>query len=633
MCGIIAFIDLSKNITLQELDIATDAMALRGPDARGSLILENENYNIGFGHRRLSILDLDKRSNQPFKTDRLTIVFNGEIYNFKDIKSELKDLDYQFKTTSDTEVILQAYTEWGESFVEKFKGMFSFFIYDQEKEEVIIVRDRLGVKPLYIYKDDTKIIVSSQVNTIQLLLSESLSIDEAAVHGFFSLGYVPGEHSVFSQVKKFKPGTLNRINLVHGINITEKNYWNINDIKKLELSENQKVETLKNLLTDAIKLRLISDVKVGSFLSGGLDSSYVTKILNDNSKDLNSFTIGFKEKFDEAPHAKKVAEYIGTQHHTKYLEAKDVNEILKNFANYFDEPFSDDAAIPMLFLSMMSKEEVKVVISSDGGDEVFAGYSRYLKSLKVNKFLSKIPFMIRFFIKAFASLLFQLLPKRNKISNALWRIKKIVDKDKQQQLAKILLYGDMIPDPELKKILDSSITSKDFQHNYFNGKKKLSPTKQLLFIDIGERLVNQMLVKVDKTTMGASVEGREPLLDYRLFEFMVSCDDSDLIKEKQTKHIFRKLIFEEFGNKELLNKPKMGFNTPIYDWLRFSFSEYVENEFKSINKYKIPYLKEVELLSLWDEFKNGKTYYQSLIWRSLIWIQWYKKYKLNNNEL
>ena len=630
MCGIVSFIDFTNSITLANLDEASDAMVLRGPDARGSLLIKEVEFTIGFGHRRLAILDLDARSNQPFKIDNLVIVFNGEIYNFKEIKSELEKKGYQFTTESDTEVILQSYVEWGDECVKKFVGMFAFVIYDRDKQSLFIVRDRIGVKPLYYYLTSEKLIIASEIKAIIPLLNEKLTIDESSLLGFFSLGHVPGQKSIFKGIQKLVPGSLLKVDLNQRLQVSEKVYWKLNEGEAKRAASEDKINDLSLLLEDAIKLRLIADVEVGSFLSGGLDSSYVTKILQENSIEgkLKSFTIGFNEKFDEAPHAKIVADYIGTQHISHYLESSDVDEIIFNYATYFDEPFSDDAAIPMLFLSRKAKEDVKVVISSDGGDEVFAGYSRYTNALGVFEKLSKVPYPLLYLAKFLAKALFRLLPKRSKFSNSLWRFSHIVNHDQQVLLSNILLYGDMIPTPEMEKVLDKDLLKKGFQHNYFDVKKGLSPLKQILSIDISEKLVNQMLVKVDKSTMGASIEGREPLLDHRLFEFIAFLNDEDLIKNGVTKSIFREVIHKKFINTNILNKPKMGFNTPIYDWLRFSFPNFVEEQFASVDSLSIPYLDQNELLQVWNSFKEGKFYYQSLIWRFLIYILWYKKYCL-----
>lgn len=628
MCGIIAFVDLEKKISKTELDLATDTMILRGPDARGTLLVEESNYNIGLGHRRLAILDLDERSNQPFIFEHFSMVYNGEVYNFEEIKGELTQLGHNFKTTSDTEVILKAYLEWGEDCFHKFIGMFAFCIYDSIKKEFVIVRDRLGVKPLYIFNDAQKVIIASELKAILPLLSTLPSIDESSLLGFFSLGYVPGEASIFKDIKKVKPGLIIKIDFSEEVKINQKEFWNINKLSTNDIEGNNKHRALSGLLEDSIRLRAIADVEVGSYLSGGLDSSYVTKVLNDlqSKSQIKSFTIGFNASFDEAPHAKKVADFIGTDHYSYYLNPKDVEDIIHDYATYFDEPFSDDAAIPLLFLSRKAKQEVKVAISSDGGDEVFAGYSRYLKVLKINEVLNRYPKPLLLFFKKLSKFLLPILPKHFKISTYIFRLSKCIDKDQNIQLANLLFHADSVPEPQLKRILTSDLFNFSVKDNYFKTSKGLTPLKQLLAIDIGERLVNQMLVKVDKSTMGASLEGREPLLDHRLFEIMTHLDDDDLISGKTTKYIFRKIIRDKFKDSDILNKPKMGFSTPLYNWLKEYYSTFVEEQFKSVESLSIPHLKQNELLAIWNEFKNGKVYYQNLIWRSLVYILWYKKY-------
>ena len=601
-------------------------MILRGPDAGGVMFFEKEKYNVGLGHRRLAILDLDPRSNQPYEDNNHIIVFNGEIYNFNDIKKELESFGHTFKTTSDTEVIIKGYQQWGDACFEKLIGMFAICIYDIENNSISLVRDRVGVKPLFFLKDEKHIAFSSESRAINFLFDNKLEISKSALLGYFSLGYVPAEDSIFSGIIKIKPGTITRINL-DSFELETKEFWNITDYLSDNKLEEKDISDLENLITDSIKLRQVSDVKLGSFLSGGLDSSYVTKVIQDNvePEKINSFTVGFKENYDEAPHAKKVADYIGTNHHTYYINPNDIKSIIENFPLYFDEPYSDEAAIPMIYLSEMSKKNVKAVISSDGGDELFAGYPRYKNALKYNRLLSKIPHPILNLVKISASILEPLIPSKGKNKNFLWRLKNIINSDKKIQLSNILYFGDRIPAPVLKSVLTKELLKSKINHNYyFKTTKEISPVKHILCIDFKERLVNQMLVKVDKSTMAASIEGREPLLDHRLFEFMFSKNDDAFIKDGVQKSLFREIIHRKFSDKEILNKPKLCFNTPIKKWLKEDFSEFVDNQFKSINDLKIPYLKGDQILQFWEDYKKGKVHYQNLLWRILIYVLWYK---------
>ena len=275
------------------------------------------------------------------------------------------------------------------------------------------------------------------------------------------------------------------------------------------------------------------------------------------------------------------------------------------------------------------QKKIKVVVSSDGGDELFAGYSRYKNALKYDGLLSKIPNSILKLVKTFAAIIEPLIFFKGKHKNFLWRLKNIINSDKKTQLSNILYFGDRIPEPELKEVLTSELLESEINHNYcFNSSSQTSPLKQILCIDFKENLVNQMLVKVDKSTMGASIEGREPLLDHRLFEFMFSKNDDAFIKNGKQKSLFRDIIHRKFNDKEILNKPKMGFNTPIYKWLREDFSNFTELQLQSIDALKIPFLKGKKILEFWNEYKKGKVYYQNLLWRILIYILWYKRHIL-----
>lgn len=630
MCGILGLIDREKNITKNIFNKANDSMLLRGPDAGDIIFLENEMYNLGLGHRRLAILDLDKRSNQPFHDNNYILTYNGEVYNFLSIKEELEAKGHLFRTTSDTEVIIKAYQEWGDTCFEKLIGMFAICIYDKNENELTLVRDRVGVKPLYFYNDKNSVAFSSESRAINLLFNNQLQINKSALHSYFSLGFISGEESIFQGIKKLKPGTITKVNIDNN-KIKTKTYWNLEDYLDNENLSDNNIKELENLVTDAIEYRQVSDVKVGSFLSGGLDSSYVTKIMQENSGSdrLNSFTVGFEAKFDEAPHAQKVADYIGTKHHTHYIKPNDVKKIIENYPFYFDEPFSDDAIIPMLYLAEVAKKSVKVVVSSDGGDELFAGYSRYKNALKYDGLLSKIPNSILKLVKIFAAIIEPLIFFKGKYKNFLWRLKNIINSDKKTQLSNILYFGDRIPEPELKEVLTRELLESKINHNYcFNSSSQTSPLKQILCIDFKENLVNQMLVKVDKSTMGASIEGREPLLDHRLFEFMFSKNDDAFIKNGEQKSLFRDIIHRKFNDKEILNKPKMGFNTPIYRWLREDFSNFTELQLQSIDDLKIPFLNGKKILEFWNDYKKGKVYYQNLLWRILIYVLWYKRHIL-----
>jgi asparagine synthase (glutamine-hydrolysing) len=633
MCGLIGFIDYKKKINPERFDDSIDKMHLRGPDARGARIHQADKYNVGLGHRRLSIIDLDQRANQPFYDEDLGIIFNGEIYNYKSLKDELLKLGIQFSTTSDTEVILKAYRQWGLDCVEKFLGMFAIGIYDVGKSKVVLLRDRLGVKPLYFYQDDQTMVFSSDAVSINYLLDNTLALDKRAIHGFFSLGFVPALHSIFEGIQKVKPGAYLEIDL-NSKKTKQTQYWDLKEhISDLTYKSEDK-KKLKTLLEDAVRLRLVSDVKVGSFLSGGLDSSYITKLLSDHSEQqLSSFTVGFHEDFDEAPHAKEVAELIGTAHTTYYLQPHDISDILLKYSNFFNEPFADNTCIPMLYLSQNSKNKVKVVVSSDGGDELFAGYYEYFTFLRYNRRLKKVPGVLRSTIKTIIRVLYTFCPNTSQLKSKLWKLKHIFDANSSRQLQNLLQFGSRISHPVLKEVVDGNVLKQKFNYGpKLNNLNTSSDLKKMLYTDITESLVNKMLVKVDKSTMGASIEGREPLLDHRLFEFMFSYHEDNFIKNGTTKYRFREIINDEFEANNLLNKPKKSFETPLLKWLKEYYSDYIESELKSINKLKIPYLSQDNLLKLWKAYHDIMNNQRELIWRAIVFIQWYKVHILQLSE-
>ena len=324
-----------------------------------------------------------------------------------------------------------------------------------------------------------------------------------------------------------------------------------------------------------------------------------------------------------------MAKLIGTEHSTYYLKAKDISEILLNYALYFNEPFADNTAIPMLYLSQNSKKQVKVVVSSDGGDELFAGYYQYLKFLKHNNSLKRIPKLLRLIIKPILKLMYTITPQNYNLKSLLWKLKNIINTNSNIQLYNLLFFGSRISYPILKKVIEKEILKQNFDNSLdFETLNNTSDLKKMLYADINETLVNKMLVKVDKSTMGASIEAREPLLDHRLFEYMFSFSEKNFINNRVTKYQFREVINEEFKNNKLLQKSKKSFETPLLKWLKQNYSEYVEEELNSIYNLKIPYLNQANLLKLWESYDKIQSNKKELIWRSLVFIQWYKTHIL-----
>ncbi len=390
MCGIVGF--NSKNSDV--LNKMLKSINHRGPDDSG--VYEDEQLSLG--HVRLSILDLSALGHQPMIFEHLRMVYNGEVYNFKEIREELRALDYSFVSDTDSEVILKAYHKWGIKAVDKFIGMFAIAIYDINSSDLVLIRDRVGVKPLYYYFDGKSFVFASELKPI-MEYKDNLTISKDALHDFFQFGYISSNLSIFENCYKVPAGNYLTFN-TNMLSLEIKEYWSVLPFfekPKFNKSEKELVDELEKLLIDSFKYRMVSDVPVGVFLSGGVDSSVVAAILQKHYGNIHTFTIGFHEaKYNEATFAKEVAEHLGTTHSEKFLAVEEAKEILKKFVDIYDEPFGDSSAIPTTLVSQMAKDAgVKVVLSADGGDEVFCGYERYWTVDEIGKKIFKIPKVIR----------------------------------------------------------------------------------------------------------------------------------------------------------------------------------------------------------------------------------------------
>jgi asparagine synthase (glutamine-hydrolysing) len=582
MCGIYL-----TNIPFKEEEIKTklDKIKYRGPDFTGFL----KQGSISLGHLRLSILDLDSRSNQPYSYKHLTIVYNGEIYNFKDIKLVLQALGYSFETNSDTEVLIKGYDAWGDKVLDKLNGMFAFAIYDTEKQEVFCARDRLGVKPFYYYWKDGEFEICSQ---LQPLINSSSKISTDAVSIYLSCGYVPSPYSILENVSKLQPGSILCIDLKTKSKCIKK-YWDLEMVKTLDITYEEAKEKLEALLKDAVKIRLQSDVPLGTFLSGGIDSAIVTAIASEISEQkIKTFTIGFDDpKFDESKVAEQFSAILGTEHTTTICKIEDVLELIPKLIEVYDEPFADSSALPSLLLNKITKQHVTVALSGDGGDESFIGYS-YFQSILKFKRLEKIPFSLRILISYFLS-------KRNKFKDIL------LCKNENDFIERIFVN---------KKL--NIKTSNWFEEHYSNY-KILSNTsiQEAADLNIKLWLENDSNVKVDRASMAYSVEVRSPLLDYRIIEFARKLPISYRFNEGNTK-IILKDILSNYIPKEDFNQPKSGFSIPLNKWIENDLKNEID---KNITLVNFKNIKGFDLF--YKELSLGKN---QMKWRLFILSKWMK---------
>lgn len=548
MCGIAGFNFKNKEL----IGRMNDTQIHRGPDEEGIYTDDS----VSLGHRRLAIIDLSEQAGQPMQYKHFVIVFNGEIYNYLEIRSELKLLNHHFDTNSDTEVILHAYEEWGTDCLHHFNGMWAFCIYDNKKQQLFLARDRFGIKPLYYYSDNEQFIFASQIKAIQCH-QINLTLNTSALNQYFYQKYIGPGKSIFNEIKKLDESHYLIYNLKTRI-LIPKRYYNIeNEIKKAEkLSFQDKSAAIYKIIEDAIEKRLIADVPVGSFLSGGIDSSVISSIIAKKHPKYKVFSIGFKEKtFNELEFAKKVAQQIDVEHHYQTLSVDE--ELIFEIVNQLDEPFGDASILPTSLLSKITREKVTVSLSGDAGDELFGGYDTYL-AYKLARFF---PGFIVHIIKP----LIRFFPASDKNLHISFKMKKFIqDWDKNKQI-RHLNWMAQTTSKLRKQLLNVNYIS---TNTLFETKKENS----LLAIqlnDLHNYLSNDILRKVDIASMLYSLETRIPFLDYRLVPLVLSLSENQKIKGLTTKYFLKKLA-KNLIPSEIIKRKKAGFAVPLSLWFKKS---------------------------------------------------------------
>jgi asparagine synthase (glutamine-hydrolysing) len=605
MCGIVGFNFKNQNL----LENMKDAIKHRGPDDNGSFY----DNNISLGHVRLSILDLSDAGHQPMQFENLVMVYNGEVYNFEEIKQELIKYGYTFGSNSDSEVILKAYHKWGIKAVDKFRGMFSIAIFDKEKNKIILIRDRVGVKPLYYYFNGDKFIFASELRAIKEY--KKFDIDTISLSYFFEYGYIGEDKSIFKGVKKLLPAHYLEFNIKNkSLKISK--YWDIQNYFSIsKKDENEIIDELEKILIDSIKYRMKSDVSVGVFLSGGIDSSLVASVLQKHYGDIHTFTIGFKEKkYDESGFAKKVAQHIGSKHIEYILDINKTKNILEKFVDIYDEPFGDSSAIPTYLVSQVAKQHgVKVVLSADGGDEIFCGYSRYFKSYNIIKKLQYVPLKKTLYNSIeFSKNILLKLPLSN-IKPRLELLQNLLIKNSWDEVYTFLIskYQKDIQDLNLNSIKSNE---------YFSIDKKFHIMQKMMLWDFYNYLPNDILTKVDRATMANSIEGREPLLDNKLLEYSATIPFEYKYKNNENKYILKKVL-ERYLPKEMIYRRKMGFAIPMLEWFKGDLIKLFEFYFVEDDIINMNYPRK-----LLKDLKDGKYVNINKLWYILVYKMWKEKY-------
>lgn len=637
MCGISGFVDYNKTSDKSILEKMTRILAHRGPDGEGYGLYETELCVIGLGHRRLSIIDLSEGGKQPKTLDELHITFNGEIYNYVEIKNELAVLGHHFESHSDTEVVLHAYKEWGADALQKFIGMFTFVIYDKAAQQLFACRDRAGVKPFFYYEKEGLFLFGSELKALLQHPKFVKEINIDAVGAYMQLGVVPTPHCIFNNAFKLKPGHFLKLDIKSNTLIT-KQYWNVYDAYNkptLNIELPEAITETEKILTRAFNYRMVSDVPVGVFLSGGFDSSCVTALLQkDRIEKIKTFTIGMPDAgLNEAPYAKDIANYLGTDHTEVYCTQKEALEIIPTLSFFYDEPFADSSAIPTMLVSKIAREKVTVALSADAGDEIFAGYGKYDHMLNYGKKLKSIPSTIR---NVAAGIMQAIPPNSIPIFN-----KKYLFESRYEKLKGLL------NNPSDKNILNSiSIAINDntitrlFKkttvnlHTGFDSEELLASNYNTLAytmaVDYQTYLLDDILQKVDRATMSASLEGREPFLDHHIIEWAAQLPMEFKYNNRNKKFILKEIV-HKYLPKEMMDRPKMGFGIPLANWLQNDLKKYVNQYFDKDFVTKQNIFDVLEIQRIKKAFYEDKTERADIIWYILMFQLWYDRW-MNNNE-
>ena len=628
MCGITGFCDFNRKLTKDDLHRSNETLHHRGPDSGSIALFETDNANIGFGHRRLSIMDVSSNGNQPMYSDdeSVVIILNGEIYNFKEIREELRAAGHSFHSDSDTEVVLKAYQQYGIGSVSKFIGMFAYSIYDRKKQELYLLRDRVGVKPLYYFNKNGYLLFGSELKALCAYPGFVKEINSQAVTLFFKYGYIRAPHTIFKDTYKIQPGHYIKIDLVRK-NVEQHKYWDVVDYynqPKLKISETEALEETERLFESAFQYRMVSDVPVGVFLSGGYDSSLVASILQKNStQKIKTFTIGFNEKrWDEAPFAKQIAAHIGTDHHEYYCTSKEAQDIFPQLADIYDEPFGDSSGIPTTLVSQFARKQVTVSLSADGGDEIFAGYVKYHHLVKINNYIHKTPKVILDTAKLLSNASIRVIPALKKV-HKVQRVAEMLNKYEKEGISDI--YNRHFNHREIAGLLNHYDEKIGLLDDISVLNSDNNSVDQFLYHDYRTYMVDDILTKVDRATMSVALEGREPLLDHRIIEFVSRLPAEFKYRNGETKYLLKKIV-HKYIPREIMDRPKAGFTFPVNEWFTTDLKEqlmYYVNE-EQLKKHDFVNVKKA--MAIREAFLAGDERQNIPIWLLLMFQMWWNKW-------
>ncbi len=653
MCGIAGFWDSTHHFRADDagavLRRMTDAIRHRGPDDEG--FFQDAAAGIALGHRRLSVIDLSPEGHQPMvsASGRFVIVYNGEVYNHRALRQELVKLGAAFRGHSDTEVILAAIEQWGlDEALKRFIGMFAFVLWDRRERALSLVRDRLGIKPLYYGWVGTRLVFASELKAVTAMPGFDNAIDRDALCLLLRHDYIAAPHSIYEGVRKLQPGTV--LTLAASdmpkaptdeslLAANTRTFWSARDVAiagmadRLHQSDAEAVDELDRLLRDAVALRMEADVPLGAFLSGGIDSSLVVALMQAQSpRPVQTFSIGFREKgFDEAVHARAVAKHLGTDHHELYVTAQDALDVVPQLPGMFDEPFSDSSQIPTFLVAQMARRNVTVSLSGDGGDELFGGYRRYFAGRRIERSLGRVPIALQRgaarslsrhpgFYESMLAGVNACLPSGKKMRRprakvaVLARMLEAGSADERYRLmmshhrnpADVVLHGN---EPSLQ--IGNPVVASDTD----------ALIERMMFNDLVTYLPGDILAKVDRASMAVSLEARVPLLDHRVVEFSWRVPIEQKVRDGKGKWLLRQVLYR-YAPESLMERPKQGFGVPIGAWLRGPLRDWAETLLDERRLREQGYFEPGPVRQLLDRHLAGRADEGPRLWDVLMFQAW-----------
>ena len=638
MCGIAGLIELNGAAPVADLEAMGRAMAEtlahRGPDDRG--VWTDGEDGIALAHTRLAIIDLTAAGAQPMVSScgRYVLSYNGEVYNAGELRVELEGAGRKFRGRSDTEVIVEGCAEWGaDKTVKRLIGMFVFALWDRIEKRLFLVRDRLGIKPLYWGHHKGRFLFASELKAFASLPGWRGEIDRDALAAYMRLSYVPAPQCIYRGIYKLEPGSLLELARQREPKISR--YWSLDDVAAqardapLELSEDEACDALEELLGDAVRRRMVSDVPLGAFLSGGIDSSTIIALMQaQNLNPVRSFSIGFHENdYNEAVHAKKVAAHLGTEHTELYVSPREAQDVIPNLPAIYDEPFADSSQIPTYLVSQMTRSHVTVALSGDGGDELFGGYNRYTQGVVAARITQALPGISRRTLKrAMTALspatwdwLFGLAPsgiRPRMAGDKMHKFANVIGEDEVGYYRHLISQWDgawtlVKGASEPKGLYDDPALTRRFGNH----------TQWMQFIDTLTYLPDDILTKVDRASMAVSLEARVPMLDHRVVEFSWALPMAMKLRNGQGKWLLRQLLYRHVP-KALIERPKMGFGVPINEWLRGPLKAWCEDLLEPDALEHSGYLDPAPIQAKWREHLDGHRNWQYFLWNVLMFEAW-----------